>query len=163
MKKVNELEKSLKKSIGKHRLIMAMAIVTGIITIAVFGVLFANSKKTLISDFSQPPITRVTYNELFAAGVLFGIALAIAPLALFLRHVFICRRGTVKAGDHYVTLYVGLLRRELYVDGELREATASDYKMQARLADGIMVYVNIDRSLRHARVSFSDRRAPVEL
>ena len=47
--------------------------------------------------------------------------------------------------------------------GELREATASDYKMQARLADGIMVYVNIDRSLRHARVSFSDRRAPVEL
>ena len=63
MKKVNELEKSLKKRIGKHRLIMAMAIVTGIITIAVFGVLFANSKKTLILGFSQPPITRVTYNN----------------------------------------------------------------------------------------------------
>jgi hypothetical protein len=69
----------------------------------------------------------------------------------------------LKQGVGYITLYRGMLKRKLFIDGELKSEVIFDYYLEANLKDGTLVHVSFGKNAYFARMTFSNDIKPIDL
>ncbi len=160
-----QLEQKLRRQIQKNRITWAVVPLTGLIIAIVFTVLREGSRQV---EIIGPPNSflsyeSVTYNNIFTFGILAGVFIGLYGLAIFSGTLF-NRFETTRAGQDVITVYRGMLRNILYINGEERDRIVPfsyKYFMEAPLSDGSTVTVAFSRFYRF-RITFSNGQKPEE-
>ena len=157
-----ELETMLKKRIKRHRIIELALSALFFVLLAVFALLYWQSREVKEVGFWLLKHQTVSYNDNYLWGVLAGV-LGLTFSGVFLvSDLLFCKVRTVEVGVDHLTLYRGLARTHLYINGTLQDSlSAFGYYLEGTLSDRSKV--NVALSKWSAHLTFSNRHEAVDM
>ena len=162
----NELELKLKNKTKKRKLIKWIFVITFILCVIIFSVLFNESKEVVVygENFTWEVIE---YNEGYILGIVFSVLGLISSIILLVIEYLFCKYGTVETKGHYITVFKTLTKNTVYINGELNSKIYSismKFHHQIKLPNDVGVsIIFLPFPLRLARFSFEDDTPTVEL
>ncbi|MBQ7389938.1 MAG: hypothetical protein IJW02_02380 [Clostridia bacterium] len=167
MERLEALEKRLRKHILVRRLI-TLAVFIALLAIGiVFGSLREATKEVVVHGEGIFSYETVSYNNDYAVGIVIGILGATMTGCILLSDLILSRFATTEANGHYLTVSKGMIKCEVYVDGELAGTigvSSFTNVVDTRLPDGTKAAVAFSKgALTIAHVSFSDNNPSVDL
>lgn len=160
----SELEKKLKRSTLRRRLILLAVFVAFLTLGIVFTVLYNSSRQEETIDGSPllPSYTYETYNYSYISGQVIGYVV-VFYVAVFLIVDLLCWTfKTVQAGDSFITIYRGGFKIAMYIDGELVDAIYGfRHYLEGKLKDGSTVSASFGRW--SGRMVFTNGHAPIDI
>ena len=155
------LEISLAKRIKKRRIIEAVASAVFLIIAIAFMIAHERSKVVNEIDVLLGTYTSVTYNENLTFGIDFGWVGFIYAVIFYIADLIHSKFETVEVCGDYITLYRGMFRVNLYVNGELQDGLSFGHHLEVSLSDGSKVFASIGKSTAH--LSFSNGHSSIDL
>ncbi len=162
--KHKELEQYLDKRIWRQRIIGG-AITAGSFVVAIVClVLREDSREVIVHDLGLIKYEEIVYNNTYVPFVLVGFLIAFMGFWFVLGSFIMCRHDTVEISGHYLTVYIGMGRPVIYVDGaEVGRPTFSHY-METAMPDGTVATVSFGRSIfAPCHISFSGGHKSVDI
>ena len=165
------LENTLRRQLTKKRIIQSL-VFFGFLAIGIlFFVLREASKEVIVhgEEFLNGAFAweTVVYNENYVVGMIIGFVSASMAMVFLLTDMIFCRFGTAEANDHYITVYRGMTKNVVYVNGEEKGSVgifSFTYVLETKLPDGVKISVTFARgAFLLAHISFSDNNPSVDL
>ncbi len=165
------LENTLRKQITKKRIIQALVFLGFLALGIVFWALREASKEVIVhgDEFLNGAFAwkTVEYNENYVVGMIVGFVGASMAMVFLLTDMIFCRFDTAEANDHYITVYRGMTKNVVYVNGEEKESVGMfsfTYVLETKLPDGVKIGVTFARgAFLLAHITFSDNNPSVDL
>ena len=114
---VEKLEKELTYQMRKRRIISGILFVAFISVGIVFSLIREASKEVVVHGEGIFSYEFVTYNEYYAIGILIGFLTATVIGCFLFTDLLFCRFQTAEANTHYITVYRGIKKCSVYVNG----------------------------------------------
>ena len=166
--RVETLENELSQYLRKRRIILGMLFAGFLIMCIVCFLLREASKEVVekqIGLFYSREI--VVYNEAYSVGIIAGVLLATIAGCNLLVDFLSCGFQTVEANTHYITVYKGMTKYRVYINGEETgsiDRYSYDHVMDTKLPDGTKVCVAFCKHAGMlAHISFSDNNPSIDL
>ena len=109
----------------------------------------------------------VKYNENYVVGMIIGFVGASMAMVFLLTDIIFCRFDTAEANGHYITVYRGMTKNVVYVNGEEKDSVgmfSCTYVLETKLPDGVKIGVTFARgAFLLAHITFSDNNPSVDL
>jgi len=165
------LENTLKKHLIKKRIIQAL-VFFGFLAIGILFLALREASKEVIvhgDEFLNGAFAweTVEYNENYVVGMIIGFVGASMAMVLLLSDVIFCRFDTAEANGHYITVYRGMTKNIVYVNGEEKDRVGMfgfTYVLETKLPDGVKIGVTFARgAFLLAHITFSDNNPSVDL
>ena len=155
------LENELKGHIKKRRIIELIACAVFLTIAIAFTVAYDQSK--VIEEIYYGPIKHqsVTYNYSLAWGVLAGWLGFIPSIIFLITDVILSKVVTIEIGNDYITFYRGVLRSNLYVNGEYADGLYFGYLLEATLSDGTKIIATLGKWSAH--IAFSNGHPSIHI
>lgn len=159
--KQSEFEKRLSKKIFARRVMMCV-MTFSLLTIGILGVHLLEATKEVILHQHQfiPTWEEVKYNYDYLYYIVFGFFGSAMSGLLLLIDFLCCGFRVFQAGSEIVTIYRGLVFKNVYIDGVQRGRRGPLAFLQAvecQLKDGTRLTIIFNRGLKYyAYVAFSD-------
>lgn len=164
---VERLEKYLSRCMRKRRIISGILFVTFLIMGFVFSSIREATKEVIVHGEGIFSYETVTYNEYYAIGIVIGFLTATVIGCILFSDLLFCRFQTTEANTHYITVYKGMHKCSVYVNGEEKGNVGMfsfTNVVDTKLPDGTKISVAFSRSVfMIAHISFSDNNPPVDL
>ena len=112
------LEEKLYRKLWKHRIIEGLLIFAFAVLIVVCFSLREASKQIIVHDLGITKIEETVYNNSYVSGIVIGVIGAMTSLTILISDFLACDVTTIKADNYDITVYIGLIYRIFYVDGE---------------------------------------------
>lgn len=157
-----ELENQLKKRIRIRRITEGILTVIFLVISVLFTVLYENSRT--VEAVGRPPFVyeSVTYNYNYIWGTLIGCLGLLWSVIFLVTDLIFTRLQTVEAGADHITFYRGMLRVNIFVNGEYKDGLPlAGYYLEAPLSDGTKVTVSLGKWSAH--LTFSNGHQPIDL
>lgn len=162
--KVEELEKNLRKNLIIRRVIMAALIVVFATIAIVFHSLREASREVTVHGSGIFTYETVTYNNDYVFGVVIGVWGAVMTPVILLLDLAFSRFATAEVNGNYITVYRGMFRCIVYLNGDEADRLFHERVIELRLPDGVKATVAFYRgALSLAHISFSDNNPSVDL
>ena len=164
-----EFERMLSNKILTRRLITSCLALVCLSCFILFYTLWENSKTVTVhgSGFSMLSWTEVRYEDSYIPFIVIGCIGVVLAIVTLLVDLSLCRHKTIRKEQHCITLYRGMLRSIVFIDGEEKGRTALFTRnpvVEVRLPNQVRSTVSFSRSIRYiAHVSFSDDTASREV
>jgi hypothetical protein len=165
------MENTLRKQITKRRIIQVL-VFFGLLAIGIlFWALREASKEVIVhgEEFLDGILAweTVRYNENYVVGMIIGFVGASMAMVFLLTDLIFCRFDTVEANGHYITVYRGMTKNTVYVNGEEKDSVGMfsfTYVLETKLPDGVKIGVTFARgAFMLAHITFSDNNPSVDL
>ena len=165
---VERLEASLKKKQDTRRIAIAIVAILMIIIGITCVALREASREVIVNDIGMGlQWETVIYDDRYIPGIVFGFAIGITTIALFICDLILCRFETLEVNGHYLTVYRGAVECVVYINGEEAgrlELFETSPVVEVRMPDNVKVNVTFCRSwVVMAHISFSDNNPSVDL
>jgi len=165
--RVEKLENELSKYLLRRRIISA--ILFGVFLVA--GIVFASireaTKEVVVHGEGFFSYETVTYNEYYAIGIVIGFLTATVIGCILFVDLIFCRFQTTVANTYYITVYRGMNKCSVYINGEEKDSIGMlsfTNVVDTKLPDGTKISVAFSRSaFVIAHISFSDSNSPIDL
>ena len=170
-KKKELLENTLRKHLIRKRIIQAL-VFFGLLAIGIlFWALREASKEVIVhgEEFLNGAFSweTVKYNENYVVGMIIGFVVASMAMVFLLTDMIFCRFDTAEANGHYITVYRGMTKNVVYVNGEEKDSVGMfsfTYVLETKLPDGVKIGVTFARgAFLLAHITFSDNNPSVDL
>ena len=165
------LEKELKKHLTQKHIIQAL-VFCGFLAIGILFLALREASKEVIvhgGDFLNGVFAweTVEYNENYVVGMIIGFVGASMAMVFLLTDMIFCRFDTAEANGHYITVYRGMAKNVVYVNGEEKDSVGMfsfTYVLETKLPDGVKICVTFARgAFLLAHITFSDNTPSVDL
>jgi hypothetical protein len=165
--RVEALEKELSRYMRKRRIITTILFFLFLILGIAFASIREATKEVTVHGTGFFSYEIVTYNEYYAIGIVIGFLTAtVIGCDLFCDFVF-CRFQTTVVNTHYITVYRGMKKCCVYINGEEKDSIGMfsfTNVIDTRLPDGTKISVSFSRgAFIIAHLSFSDDNPPIDL
>ena len=164
---VGKLEKDLSEYINKRRIITAILFATFLIIGIVFSSVREATKEVTIHGEGFFSYKTVSYNDYYAIGIVIGFLTATVLACVLLTDLLFCRFQTAEVNGHYITVYRGMNKCAVYINGEENDRFGMfsfTNVIDTRLPDGTKVSVAFSRSaFILAHISFSDNNPSIDI
>lgn len=165
--RVKTLENELSQYLKKRKILSVILFVVFLMVGIVFSAIREATKEVTVYSLGCFSSKTVTYNEDYFIGILLGfMAATVVGCFLFVDFAF-CRFRTVEVNGHWITVYRGMNRCSVYIDGEEKDRIGMfslTGVMDTSLPDGTKISVAFSKSaFLMAHVSFSDKHSPIDL
>ena len=165
--KAKELEKRLSRHTLKRRIITVALLLAFLVIGIVFWSLREASREVIVHGEGWLSYETVTYNNDYAVGIVIGLVTAMLIGCVLFTDFLFCRFRSVEANGHYITVYRGMIKCAVYINGEERDAIGMGSftnVIDTRLPDETKISVAFSRGfLMLAHISFSDNNQSVDL
>ena len=165
--KTAEREKELSRVLFKRRLITGILFAAFLITGVLFVFLREANKEVILCEIGFLTYETVVYNENYAVGIIIGLLGATVLGCVLLTDMIFCRYRTAEANGHCITVYRGITKCAVYINGQQTEGfgpLSLSNVVDAVLPDGTKIAVSFSRgALMVAHISFSDGNQPIDL
>ena len=165
--RVEQLETGLSKYLQKRRIISAILFAVFLIMGIIFSSIREATKEVVIHGEGFFSYETVTYNDYYVIGIVIGFLAATMIACVLATDIFCCRFKTIAANENYITVYRGMLKCSVYVNGEEQDPIGMfslTNVVDTKLPDGTKISIAFSRSaFMIAHVSFSDNNPPVDL
>lgn len=167
IEKVERLEKELSRYLRKRRIISGILFVAFLIMGIVFSSIREATKEILVIGEGVFSYEIVTYNDYYVIGILIGFLTATAIICILFSDLLFCRFQTVEVNTHYITVYKGMIKCSVYINGEEKDNIgifSLTNVVDTRLPDRTKISVAFSRSVfMIAHISFSDNNPSIDL
>lgn len=164
---IKVFEKRLSKHMLKRRMITAALMIAFLVIGIVFWSLREASREVTVHGEGWLSYETVTYNNDYAVGIVIGFVTAMMIGCFLFTDFLCCRFRSVEANGHYITVYRGMIKCSVYINGEEKDAIGMGSftnVIDTRLPDGTKISVAFSRgAFMVAHISFSDNNPPIDL
>ncbi|MBQ2826130.1 MAG: hypothetical protein IJF13_02805 [Clostridia bacterium] len=165
--RVEKLENELSKYLLRRRIISAILFGVFLVTGIVFASIREATKEVVVHGEGFFSYETVTYNEYYAIGIVIGFLTATVIGCILFVDLIFCRFQTTVANTHYITVYRGMNKCSVYINGEEKDSIGMlsfTNVVDTKLPDGTKISVAFSRSaFVIAHISFSDSNSPIDL
>ena len=165
--KVKALEKRLSRHAVRRRIITATSMIVFLVIGIVSWSLREVSREVIIHGEGWLSYETVTYNNDYAVGIVIGFVTAMLIGCVLFTDFLYCRFRSVEANGHYITVYKGMIKCAVCINGEEKDAIGMGSftnVIDTSLPDGTKISVAFSRGfLMIAHISFSDNNPSVDL
>ncbi len=164
---IKAFEKRLSNHATKRRVITAALMIVFLVIGIVFWSLREASREVIVHGEGWFSYETVTYNNDYAVGIVIGFVTAMLIGCFLFTDLLCCRFRSVEANGHYVTVYKGMIKCSVYINGEEKDAIgigSFTNVIDTKLPDGTKISVAFSRgAFMIAHISFSDNNPSVVL
>lgn len=165
-----DFERDLTTRIRTRRLITGCLALTFFAMLILCVVLWETTKEVIVHNYGYsivPSWTEIKHNNAYFFPIALGLIGVIVSVSFLIVDFAMCGYRTIHKDFHCITIYRGMLRNRVYVDGEekaqKRHFHASNV-IEAWLPNGVRVTVSFSRATWYmAHISFSDDTASREV
>ncbi|MBP3347825.1 MAG: hypothetical protein J6L92_03625 [Clostridia bacterium] len=165
--RVENLEKEITRYVTKRRIITAVLFVVFLAMGIAFSAIREATKEVTVVGEGYFSYEIVNYNDNYVIGIMLGFLTATVLGCILFTDAVFCRFNTAAVNGHFVTVYRGMNKCSVYIDGEEVDNIGMfsfTNAVDTRLPDGTKVSVAFNRSaFMIAHVSFSDNNPPIDL
>jgi len=165
--RVEKLETGLSKYLQKRRIISTILFAVFLIMGIIFLSIREATKEVIIHGEGFFSYETVTYNDYYVIGIVIGFLAATMIVCVLATDIFCCRFKTIAANENYITVYRGMLKCSVYVNGEEQYPIgifSLTNVVDTKLPDGTKISIAFSRSaFMIAHISFSDNNQPIDL
>ena len=164
---VAKLENDLSHYLRKRRIIFGILFMAFLIMGIVFSSIREATKEVVVLGEGIFSYEIVTYNDYYVIGILIGFLTATVIGCILFSDFMFCRFQTVEVNTHYITVYKGMNKCSVYINGEEKDNIglfSFTNVVDTKLPDGTKISVAFSRSaFMIAHISFSDNNSPIDL
>lgn len=164
---IKAFEKRLSNHATKRRVITAALMIVFLVIGIVFWSLREASREVIVHGEGWFSYETVTYNNDYAVEIVIGFVTAMLIGCFLFTDLLCCRFRSVEANGHYVTVYKGMIKCSVYINGEEKDAIgigSFTNVIDTKLPDGTKISVAFSRgAFMIAHISFSDNNPSVDL
>lgn len=165
--RVKKLEKELSRYLLKRRIISAILFGIFLIIGIAFSIMREVTKEVVVYGEGFFSYETVTYNEYYIIGILIGFLTATVIGCILFSDLMFCRFRTTEANTHYITVYKGMNKCSVYINGEEKDnigMLSFTNVVDTKLPDGTKISVAFSRSaFMIAHISFSDNNPSIDI
>ena len=164
---VAKLENDLSHYLRKRRIILGILFIAFLMMGIVFALIREATKEVVVHGEGVFSYEIVTYNEYYVIGILMGFLTATVIGCILFSDFMFCRFQTVEVNTHDITVYKGMNKCSVYINGEEKDNVglfSFTNVVDTKLPDGTKISVAFSRSVfMIAHISFSDNNSPIDL
>ena len=165
--RVISLEKTLSHYLLKRRIITAILFAAFLIIGIAFSTIREATKEVVVHGEGVFTFESVTYNEYCIIGILIGFLAATVIGCILFCDLLFCRFQTAEVNSHYITVYKGMNKCSVYVNGDEKGNVGMfslSNVVDTKLPDGTKICVAFSRSaFMIAHISFSDSTPSIDI
>ena len=165
--RIEALEKSLSKYLFKRRVVTVALFAIFLIVGIVFSSVREATKEVTVHGEGFFSYETVSYNDYYVIGILIGFLTATVLGCIFFVDLVFDSFKTVQANGHYITVYRGMTKCAVYINGEEKDRLGMlsfTNVIDTKLSDGTKISVAFSRgAFSIAHISFSDNNPPLDL
>jgi hypothetical protein len=164
---IKDFEKRLSNHAIRRRVITAAFMIIFLIIGIVFWSQREASREVIVHGEGLLSYETVTYNNDYAVGIVIGFVTAMLIGCFLFTDLLCCRFRTAEANGHYITVYRGMMKCSVYINGEEKDSIGMGSftnVIDTRMPDGTKISVAFSRgAFMIAHISFSDNNPPIDL
>ncbi len=161
------LERELSRRLRTRRIVTGILHIVFLILGVMFTVMREATKEVVVIGEGIFSYDYVTYNDNYVIGIVPCLLIATAAGCILFTDVIFSRYRTIEVNGHSITVYRGMHRCLVYVDGEETDCIgpfSMTHVVDGRLPEGTKFSVSFSRgALLLAHISFSDDNLPIDL
>ncbi len=154
-------EEKLRKRMKIRRIITGALIISFLILLVVFWLLYRNSRTVEVIDYGFIDKEKVSYNTDYIFGIAFAFCAFMASVGTLISDLIFSRLVTVEMNSSYITYYRGIIHTQLYINGEYRDGLSFDRYFRSYLEGTLpdLTKVTVSLGKWYAHMSFSNGRS----
>lgn len=164
---VNKLEKDLSAYLFKRRVISATVLCFSLILGIVFSLVREFTKEVVVHGEGFFSYETVTYYDYYVIGIVIGFLTATVLGCVLFTDLIFCRFQTTTANNYFITVYRGMNKCSVYIDGEEKDSLGMlsfSNVIDTKLPDGTKICVSFSRgAFMIAHISYFDHNLSIDL
>ena len=165
--RVERLEKELSGYLFKRRIIVSIMFGIFLIIGIVFSLVREATKEVVVHGEGFFSYETITYNDYYAIGIVSGFLMATVLACFLVVDLTSCRFQTTVANNHYITVYRGMNKCSVYINGEETDnigIVSFTNVVDIKIPDGTKISVAFSNSAwLIAHISFSDNNPSIDI
>ena len=162
-----KVEKELSRYLIKRRIILLISFFFFLIMGIAFSLIREASKEITVHGEGFLSFESVTYNNSYVIGIVIGFMAALVFFCILSVDIIYCRVKSTEANGHCISVYRGMSKCSVYIDGEEKERIGMlslTNVIDTKLPDGTKISIAFVRSAYAvAHISFSDNNPSIDL